>query len=133
MKLFLNLGSILLFSLAANTAFAYGSGSSSSHCERPLFTAFQPAPNKYTQSFNEFSIIASANTTPSSVVVHVSVGENKFEFTAKDLTIVPLKNGHLEIKGKMNRPVENGFARISVTAHSKPGCERTDGVLLRIY
>jgi hypothetical protein len=120
--------------LNVNTAFAYGAASSSStHCDRPLFLSFEPAPNKYTQSFSEFSIVASANTTPASVVVHVSLGGNKIEFTSKELNFKTLKNGHLEISGKLNRPVENGFARISVTAHSKPGCERTDGVLIRVY
>jgi hypothetical protein len=119
--------------MSATSAYAIGSTSSSGHCERPLFTSFQPAPNKYNQSFSEFSIIASANTAPSSVVVHIGVGETKFEFTAKQLKITPTKNGHLEIKGKLDRPIENGFARFSVTAHSKPGCERTDGVLIRIY
>lgn len=129
---FLSIAAIL-FALHVNTASAYAGAPASTHCDRPLFTSFRPAPNKYTQSFNEFSVIASANTTPSSVVMHISVAGNKYEFTAKELTITQLKNGHYEIKGKMNRPVENGFARVSVTAHSKPGCERTDGVLIRIY
>ena len=65
--------------------------------------------------------------------MHVSIGDNKYEFTAKELQITPLRTGQLEIRGKLNKPVENGFARISVTAHSKPGCERTDGVLIRVY
>ncbi len=122
----------LLFSLSADSVYAYGSGQSSSHCDKPAFSEFQPAPNKYLQSFQEFSLSASANTTPASIVVHVSAGDIKYEYTAKELYISQHKSGRYDIRGKIERPIEHGFVRISVTAHSKPGCEKTDGFLVRI-
>lgn len=118
--------------LSISSAQAYSSGQSSSSCDKPIFSEFQPAANKYTQSLSEFSMMASANTVPSSVHVTVSYGQNLFDFPAKELDITVQKSGRLEIKGKLERPLENGFARISVTAHSKPNCEKTDGFLVRI-
>lgn len=123
----------ILFSLSANVVHAYGSNQSSSHCDKPIFSEFQPATNKYTQSFSEFSLLASSNTSPTSISVNVSAGDIKYHFTAKELQIKPSKNGHLEVKGKLVRPIEHGFARVSVTAHSKPGCDKTDGYLVRIH
>lgn len=122
-----------LLSLSANAAQAYGGSQSSHHCDKPVFSEFQPAANKYLQSFTEFSLNASANTTLTSVVINVSAGETKYHFTAKELQITQQPSGRLEIKGKVARPIEHGFARLSITAHSKPGCETTDGYLIRIH
>ena len=119
-------------SLPANTVFAYGSSSSSSSCDKPTFSEFQPAANKYLQSFSEFSFVASSNTSPSSIKVNISAGSLKEQFDAKQLKIDPQGNGRLVVSGKLNRPFQHGFARISVTAHSKPGCEKTDGHLIRV-
>ncbi|MDD4915986.1 MAG: hypothetical protein PHW13_13225 [Methylococcales bacterium] len=129
-----SIASVVLLALNFETAHAYGGDhSSGSSCKKPVFSQFQPAVNKYLQSFTEFSFIASENTIPTSIVVNVSFGEHKFHFTAKELVIKPLKNGHLAVKGKMERPLEHGFARVSMTAHSKPGCEHSEGYLVRIY
>ncbi|TPQ29067.1 hypothetical protein ACH518_18690 [Methylomonas sp. HW2-6] len=122
----------LLLSLGADSVYAYGSSQSSSHCDKPAFSEFQPAANKYLQTFQEFSLSASANTTPTSIVVHVSAGDIKYEYTAKELYISQHKSGRYEVRGKIDRPIEHGFVRISVTAHSKPSCEKTDGYLVRI-
>jgi len=128
------LAAALILSLGFNTAHAYGGNhSTGSSCEKPIFSAFQPAVNKYLQSFTEFSFVTSANTVPTSIGVTISVGENKIHYSAKELQIKPLKNGHLVVKGKLDRPLEFGFARLSVTAHSKPGCETTEGYLIRIH
>ncbi len=122
-----------LLCLSVNAAHAYGSSSSSAHCDKPVFSEFQPATNKYLQSFTEFSLTASANTTLTSIVIHVNAGETKYQYTSKELQITQQPSGRLEIKGKLDRPIEGGFARLSVTAHSKPGCEKTDGYLIRIH
>lgn len=122
--------SLLGFSL--NTAQAYGTGQSSSHCDKPVFSDYQPAANKYLQSFSEFSFIASSNTTPTSIEVQINAGPNKYHLTHKDLEITPQKSGRFHVEGKLPRPLEHGFVRLNITAHSKPGCEKTDGYLLRI-
>ena len=123
----------MLLSLAAHTAFAYGgSSSSSSSCEKPHFSEFQPSANKYLQHLREFSFVASANTSPSSIEVNISAGQYKEHISAKQLEITPQPSGRLEVKGKLNHPFQHGFARISVTARSKPGCEKTDGFLVRV-
>lgn len=127
-KLFL----VISLSTSFGNAFAYGTGQSSHSCEKPIFSAFQPAANKYLQSFNEFSFVTTGNTAPTSIAVSVSVVDNKFHFTHKDLVITTLKNGHLAVKGKLGKPVEHGFARIDFTAHIKPGCDKTEGYLIRI-
>lgn len=130
---YLSATTVVLLSLAANTAFAYGgSSSSSSSCEKPHFSEFQPSANKYLQHLREFSFVASANTSPSSIEVNISAGQYKEHISAKQLEITPQPSGRLEVKGKLNQPFQHGFARISVTARSKPGCEKTDGFLVRV-
>jgi hypothetical protein len=122
----------ILLSLPFNVAFAYGSSSGSSSCTKPSFSEFQPSANKYLQSFREFSFVASSNTTASSVEVTVSAGPVKQHFVAKQLDITQHPSGRLQIKGKLDRPFQHGFARISMKAHSKPGCEKADGYLIRV-
>jgi len=134
MKHLLQTTSTILLCLAIDKAYAYGGGSSSSSssCDKPSFSEFQPSASKYLQNLSEFSFTASANTTPSSIEVNISAGQVKEHLVAKQLEITPQKSGRLEVKGKLNRPFQHGFARISVTAHSKPGCEKTDGFLVRV-
>lgn len=122
----------LLLSLHFDAAFAYGSSSSSSSCDKPSYSDFKPSANKYLQSFREFSFVASSNTSPSSIEVNISAGSLKQHFSAKELEITPQKSGRLDVKGKLDKPYQHGFARISVTAHSKPGCEKTDGYLIKV-
>lgn len=122
----------ILLSINMNAVYAYGSSSSSSSCDKPSFSELKPAPNKYLQSFREFSFVASSNTTASSIEVNISAGPVKEHFTAKQLEITPQKSGRLDVKGKLDKPFQHGFARISVTAHSKPGCEKTDGYLIKV-
>lgn len=129
---YLSITTAIVLSLAANTVFAYGSGSSSSSCDKPHFYEFQPSANKYLQNLREFSFVASANTSPGSIEVHISAGQYKEKISAKQLEITPQPNGRLEVKGKLSQPFQHGFARISVTAHSKPGCDNTDGFLVRV-
>lgn len=123
----------LFLGLYGSFALAYGNNASSHHCDKPHFSGFQPAANKYTQSFNEFSFEASANTVPSSIVVTVSVGGKQRQWTAKDLDIDELRSGRLDVAGKIRPAVEGGFARVSIVAHSKPGCEAHDGFLVRVH
>lgn len=122
-----------LFALTAATAHAYGNNPGSGHhCDKPQFSDFQPAANKYLQSFNEFSFIASANTAPTSLEATVSAAGSKFHFTHKDLKIEPMKSGRFEVTGRLPKPLGHGFIRLDYKAHSKPGCETTSGYLLRI-
>lgn len=122
----------LFVAMHIDHAYAYGSGSSSNSCHKPQFSEFQPAANKYLQSLREFSFVASSNTVASSIEVNVSIGQTKQHFSAKELEITPRRSGQLEVSGKLDRPFQHGFARISVTAHSKPGCEHTEGYLIRV-
>lgn len=124
----------VLLGLNTGTAQAYGGDhGSGGSCKKPVFYRFQPAVNKYLQSFSEFSFEASDNTSPISITVNISFGEFKRQFNARELDIKPIKNGHFEVKGKLERPLERGFVRVTLTAHSKPGCEHSEGYLLRIY
>lgn len=123
---------MLLLCLNADTVFAYGSSSSSSSCHKPRFSKFTPAANQELQSFSEFSFVASSNTVAASIEVNISAGGIKHHFSAKELEIIPKNSGQLEIKGKLDTPYEQGFARISVSAHSKPECKQTDGYLVKV-
>lgn len=123
----------LFFGLYGSLAMAYGNSSSGHHCDKPRFSSFQPAPNKYTQSFNEFSFEASANTVPTSIVVTVSVNGKQRQWKANELEIDELRSGRLEVTGKIRPALEGGFARVSIVAHSKPGCEEHDGFLVRVH
>jgi len=111
---------------------AYGSGSSSVRCDKPEFSNFDPAANKYVQQFQDFSFVASANTTPASIEVNISAGTNKYHFNAKQLVITQQRSGRFEVSGKLDRPFQHGFVRLSVTAHTKPSCVHTDGYLIRV-
>lgn len=129
--LFFTIAAVML-SLPMDSALAYGSSSSSSSCDKPKFSEFKPNANTYLQSFREFSFVASSNTTASSIEVNISAGKIKEHFSAKQLEITPQKSGRLEVKGKLDKPFQHGPARISVKAHSKPGCEKTDGFLIKV-
>lgn len=131
MKLLLS-GLAILLSLPLNSAYAYGSGPSSTSCVKPSFSDFKPAANKYLQDFRAFSFSASSNTALNSIEVNFSAGPIKEHFSAKQLEITPEANGRITVKGKLNQPFQHGFARISVTAHSKPGCIKTDGFLIKV-
>lgn len=133
MSTFLRIAISSLLMLSTDAALAYGSGQSSQHCDKPAFSEFQPATNKYLQSFTEFSLVASSHTTPASIEVNVSAGDLKYHFSAKELQIAQQPSGRILVSGKLPRPIEKGFARVSITAHSKPGCEKTDGYLVRIH
>ncbi|MGY6275684.1 hypothetical protein [Methylomonas sp. MgM2] len=126
------LSAILLLFANVDAVYAYGSSSSSNTCHKPTFSEFQPAANKYLQSFRAFSFVASSNTTASSIEVTVSTGKIKHHFTAKELEITPRRSGQLEVKGKLNRDFQHGFVRISASAHSKPDCKNSDGYLIRV-
>ena len=123
----------MALSLSLSSAYAYNGSGSSHSCDRPIFSEFQPAPNKYNQSFSEFSFVASSNTTPTSINVEVSMGGPKIHFSPKELIITTRATGQFEVRGRLDRAVERGFARVSVVAHSKPNCEKTDGFLVRIH
>ena len=103
------------------------------NCDKPIFSEFQPSPNKYNQSFNEFSLVASPNTLANSISVEVALGTGRLHFGQKDLVIMPRSNGYLEIKGRLNRPIEHGFAKITVTAKSSEGCAKSDGFFVRVH
>jgi len=122
----------VMLSLPMDSVLAYGSSSSSSNCDKPKYSEFKPNANTYLQSFREFSFVASSNTTANSIEVNISAGAFKEHFSAKELEITPQKSGRMEVKGKLNKPFQHGHARISVTAHSKPGCESTDGYLIKV-
>ena len=125
-------GLAILFCLQLETAFAYGSSSSSSSCKKPSFSEFKPAANESLQSFREFSFVASSNTSVNSIEVSISAGSTKEHFTAKQLEITEQSSGRLKVKGKPSNPFQPGFVRINVKAHSKPGCNHSDGVLIRV-
>lgn len=118
--------------LLLNSTHVLADNKGPSHCDKPFFTEFQPAANKYTQMLTEFSMTASSNTNPESIHVTVVFGENEFHFGPKELKIEKEPSGRYDITGKLMRPLAHGFARINVTAHSKPGCEKQDGFLVRI-
>ncbi|WP_150049182.1 MULTISPECIES: hypothetical protein [Methylomonas] len=132
MKKFSGLLMGLLIGALPGQVLAYGSGSGSVRCDKPEFSNFDPAANKYVQQFREFSFVASANTTPASIEVNVSAGTNKYHFNAKQLVITPQRSGRFEVSGKLDRPFQHGFVRLSVTAHTKPNCIHTDGYLIRV-
>jgi hypothetical protein len=123
----------LLLGFGWSTAQAYNSNQSSHSCDKPMYFDYQPSPSKYNQSFSEFSFVASSNTNPHSINVEISVGGGKILFTPQDLIITNRANGQFEVHGKLDRAMEHGFARINITSHSKPNCEKTDGFLVRVH
>ncbi len=123
----------LLLCLGCSSAYAYNSSQGSHSCDKPVYSDFQPSPSKYTQSFSEFSFVVSSNTNPHSIHVEISTGGGKIVFTPNDLVINNRANGQFEVRGRLDRAMEHGFARVNITAHSKPNCEKTDGFLVRVH
>lgn len=122
-----------LLTMTVGSAHAYGNNAGTGHhCDKPQFSDFQPAANKYLQSFNEFSFIASSNTVPTSLEATISAAGSKFHFGHKDLRIEPMKSGRFEVTGRLPKPLGHGFIRLDFKAHSKPSCETSFGYLLRI-
>jgi len=135
MNVFLPFAVAILWGVSAQSALAYGNSGSGTGCHKPTFSSFQPAVNKYTQAFREFSFVTSSNVAPTSIEVSISAGSGKYHFTAKDLEITQQKNGQYEVKGKTDRVLEHGFVRIDVNAHTvgHASCHGSGGVLVRIY
>lgn len=132
MKILFQIGLILGLSLFLNNVFAYGSGSSSKACEKPSFSKFQPTPDATVPTFSDFSFTASSNTSAPSLEVTISSGSFKQAFKAKDLTITELPNGGLAVKGQLQTPLTEGFARLNIAAKSKRGCDKADGYLIKL-
>jgi hypothetical protein len=123
----------VLLSLTLCAPAVYAAHEETDNCEKPMFSEFKPSPNKYNQSFTDFSFLASGNTTSDTLSVDVTVGKSKFHFSAKDLTISLRSTGQLAVKGRLLRPVEHGFARVNMTAESVPGCVKSDGYFVRVH
>jgi hypothetical protein len=132
MKTLLQTGLILSLHLFFNSAYAYGSQGGSKACEKPSFSKFQPAPDATVQAFSDFSFTASPNTSAASIAVNISSGTLKYAFQAKDLQISALKNGALEVKGHLQNPIREGFARLNIAAKSKRGCDKAEGYLIKL-
>jgi hypothetical protein len=130
MKTLFRIGLILLSNLFLDTAYAYGSQGGAKACEKPSFSKFQPAPNAAVQSFSDFSFAASPNTSSASIVVTVSSGAIKHAFKHKDLQIAELKGGGLQVKGRLENPIDGGFVRLNIDAESKRGCKKAEGYLI---
>jgi hypothetical protein len=113
-----------LFMVIAQTAWGYGSSSSSKACEKPGFSQFSP-PDKAEASPNtEFSFIASPNTKPQTVKV-----------TVKDIpvpiAVKPVAQGYL-VSGALPAALRGAYARISITAEGANQCKGSGGWLLNI-
>jgi hypothetical protein len=132
MRTYIQIGLMLLPALFTDTAYAYGSGVGSKACEKPSFSEFQPAPGSLVPFFSDFSFTASPITSAASIVVGISSGALKYAFKAKDLQIATQKNGALKVKGRLEKPLHEGFVRVSIAAQSQSGCANADGYLLKL-
>jgi len=132
MRTFIQIGLMLLPVFFIDTAYAYGSSGSSKACEKPSFSKFQPAPDSTAPSFSDFSFNASPNTSAPSIEVGISSGGVKRTFKAKDLQIAAQKNGVLEVTGRMDNPLREGFVRLDIAAKSHSGCGNAEGYLVKL-
>jgi hypothetical protein len=107
---------ILALSLVANTAWAYGGGSSSSKsCDKAKFSNYVPAENSDVAPGSEFSFIASKNTLPTTIKVTVKGQPAKINVAKKN-------NDTFEVTGKLPASIKGTFARIAIDADAQNNC-----------
>ena len=111
---------------AMSNAYAYGGGNqSAAACNAPSFKLLEPA-SKSVASLAQFAIETSANINQKSVAV--SVKRNP----VKNLDISEQRGGKLLVKGTLEQPVNEGYARISINAETLYKCPGKEGWLIKI-
>ena len=126
MKIF-DISRIVVLMLAANTAWAYGGGSSGSTkaCDKPKFTDFMPAENAEVAAGSDFSFTASKNTYPNTIKV-----------TVKDQTVTTKtekkNDGTFAVSGKLPASVKGTYARITIVADAQSNCKGSGGWLVKV-
>jgi hypothetical protein len=96
-----------------------GSGGGAPPCQPPLFFEQAPADNTTVKSLDRFLFVASENTDAKTLKVAVN-GE------PVDLAVTVQRSGRLVVEGILKNPIaQPGKVRISLSAKSREGCNRT--------
>lgn len=111
--------------ILASASWAYGSGSSSKSCTKPVFTNFVPAENAEVTTGSSFSFSASANTIPNTIKV-------KIKELPAILKVNPRNEGGFQVSGTIPLSLKGIYARIAITADGQNNCKGDGGWLLKI-
>lgn len=111
--------------ILASASWAYGSGSSSKSCTKPVFTHFVPAENTEVTTGSSFSFSASANTLPNTIKVAV-------KGLPTVLKVTPRNEGGFQVSGTLPDSLKGAYARIAITADGQNNCKGDGGWLLKI-
>lgn len=117
---------LILFFLTvfSANALAYGSSSSKKACKKPKFSQFMPPHLAVVAAESEFSFLASALTSPATIVV-------KVKKQPVDVTINKVNLGYT-VSGKLPASLRGTFARVDIKATGTNKCKGSDGWLLKI-
>ena len=114
-----------VFTIMANTSWAYGGGSSSSKaCDKPKFTDFVPAENAQVAASSTFSFTASKNTYPNTIKVTIKEQPTNIQVDKKN-------DGTFAVSGNLPATVK-GYARITIAADAQSNCKGAGGWLVKI-
>jgi hypothetical protein len=105
-------------------AYGEGGGGSNAVACSAKFSKFTPASNSEVAPKSEFSFVASATTTPTSIKV-----------TIKDFSVpvaVTQKSDGFHVTGKFPEALKGTFAKIRITAKGANQCEVNDGWLVKV-
>ena len=120
------LWTLILFTIAANHAWAYGGGSSSTKaCTKPKFSEFKPEEKAEVAANADFSFVASPITHPDSIKVSI-------KDLPTEVNITPRNEGGFEVTGKLPTTLTNTYARISITAEGTNRCKGSGGWLVKV-
>jgi hypothetical protein len=108
---------VLILSLVASSAWAYGGGSSASSCAEAKFYDETPTRNASVSTLSDITLVASDNTNLATLEVQINGKPIKPE-------TVQRRSGEWDLKIHLAEPItQAGKVRITATAKSKEGCE----------
>ena len=117
---------ILVLMFVANSAWAYGGGSSSTKaCDKPKFSDFAPAENAEVSPGTAFSFTASKNTYPNTIKVSVKDHSVAVKSDKKS-------DGTFAVTGRLPATVKSAYARITIAADAQSNCKGSGGWLVKI-
>jgi len=116
---------VLMLMTVTGAAWAYGSGSSSKACAKPVFSHFTPAENAEVTAGSSFSFTASANTYPNTIKVAV-------KGLPATLKVTPRTEGGFQVSGTIPAALKGDYARIAISADAPYDCKGDGGWLVKI-
>jgi len=114
----------IISSVSSQAVWAYGSASSKKKCVAPKITEMQPLALTKVAPGSAFSFIASTESNPDSLSVTVKE-------QAVAVKVTPRASGFL-VQAMLPESIQQGFARIEISASSVSQCTLQTGWLIEV-